>query len=164
LNTSTLFQNAIKVESVATTTTAKRVMPRATPPPSLEHIVSLGRLEDRAPDLLSDVSTFFAGLSPTATSGLVASATAIIGGALGDLGTLAGQEAENVINGLVEEVMSALGIQQYYTLYMMEFCEGNFVPTYSDPKAVMNVTNCTKYSEPAPYLLRGVGFELIIYG
>lgn len=118
-----------------------------TPPPSLED-----RFVDVERDLISDASTFFAGLNPTATSGLAASATAafgaatsVIGSALGGLGTLAGQEVEKVVNGVVEDVLDSLGIQQYYTLYMMEFCGGKFVPNYADPNAKMNITSCTKY-------------------
>jgi hypothetical protein len=150
LNTSTLLQNAVKVENVASTTAAKMLMPRATPPPDLAAAYNAKAFER---GLLSDASTFFAGLNPTATSGLVASATSALGaaesilnGALGGLETLAGQEVEKVVNVLIEDVVNALGIQQYYKLYMMEYCSGQFIPNYADPKAVMNVTACTKYS------------------
>lgn len=132
-------------------------MPRATSPPSVADIKNAHHNNMVERGLLSDASTFFTGLAPTATTGLVASATSIFGGAtsavgsavnsaLGGIENLAAQEVESLINEGVETVLTALGIEQYYSLYMTEYCSGTWSPNYADPNAVMNVTNCTQYS------------------
>jgi hypothetical protein len=77
---------------------------------------------------------------------------------LGDLETFIIDIFGNITNGvgtdiaqlgntLVGDVVSALGVKQWYALYMTELCEGNYEPSYSFPSASMQATSCTPLSE-----------------
>ncbi|KAF7547555.1 hypothetical protein G7Z17_g7641 [Cylindrodendrum hubeiense] len=55
----------------------------------------------------------------------------------------------DVVDGLAE----AIGISEWYSLHVLNFCEGFFTPNASNPSAGFNITSCTS---PAP----GQRFEL----
>lgn len=52
----------------------------------------------------------------------------------------------SVANTLVGDVVSALGVKQWYAIYMTEQCEGYYEPSYDTPGASRNVTSCTQLS------------------
>jgi hypothetical protein len=70
----------------------------------------------------------------------------IAGTVTGDVG----QGIETVINEVVADVISAVGVKQWYSLYMTRYCEGDYTPSYSSPNAKANTTSCTKLSELIP--------------
>lgn len=49
----------------------------------------------------------------------------------------------SIENDLVDKLAAKLGIKQWYSLHMMDLCEGNFSPNASTPGADYNVTSCT---------------------
>ncbi|KAH6673341.1 hypothetical protein B0J14DRAFT_590590 [Halenospora varia] len=169
LNTSTILQNAIKIESAGASSTANAKrdilelpqrtigvrIPDPTPAVVLEErtVVEVRQLG------ISAASSFFASVAsnfPTPTIPSLASATAsgtvggeLVGGLESILGNLAGNLTSAVggeliqgVNALVKEVTKAIGIKEWYGLYMMQYCEGNYVPSYSDPNARVNITKC----------------------
>jgi hypothetical protein len=46
-------------------------------------------------------------------------------------------------NDIADKLAHELGIQQWYSLHLMDACEGNFAPNASTVGAWFNVTNCT---------------------
>jgi len=109
---------------------------------------------------VSEISSFFASISSDLTpqsTGTASTGSTSGSGLLGDLEsfitdvfgnvTNAGIEVANVANTLV----SALGVKQWYALYMTEYCEGYYEPSYSTPGASMNATSCTQLSESSPF-------------
>lgn len=71
----------------------------------------------------------------------------ILSGIAGNVTNLVGDDIEKLVDNLVETVIHAAGIHQWYGLYLTEYCSGDWLPTYSDPNAKLNVTSCKKYSK-----------------
>ncbi|KAJ9136436.1 hypothetical protein NKR23_g9864 [Pleurostoma richardsiae] len=69
-------------------------------------------------------------------SSLVASATAAVGAAESHLASIEGD--------IADELAGELGIKQFYSLHVLDVCEGDFKPNATAPHAGYNVTNCTK--------------------
>lgn len=58
----------------------------------------------------------------------------------------------NEISGDIADKLAAkLGISQWYSLHIMDSCEGNFAPNATALGAGLNITNCTS-SGPASKL------------
>jgi len=84
--------------------------------------------------------------NPTTTSGggglggfftsLVASATAAVGAIESDLASIA--------DDVADELADKLGIDEFYSLHVMNTCQGSFTPNATAPGAGYNVTNCTE--------------------
>ncbi|KAE9362859.1 hypothetical protein N431DRAFT_551069 [Stipitochalara longipes BDJ] len=160
LNTSTILQNAIKVERAASVT-ARAILPLAssTPTPVLDaRQLSLPGI--------SAISSFFSSvgsdLTPQATastgsgssSGGSPSGSALLGDlesfitdVFGNVTTSAAQDVADIANTLVGDVTSALGVKQWYALYMTELCSGYYEPSYSTPGASRNTTSCTQLNK-----------------
>jgi hypothetical protein len=64
--------------------------------------------------------------------------------------TSAAEVVASVANTLVRDVVSALGVKQWYAIYMTELCEGYYEPSYDTPGASRNATSCTQLSKPPP--------------
>ena len=84
--------------------------------------------------------------SPTSTSGgggiggfwtsLVSEATAAVGAIESELASIE--------DDIADELAKALGIKEFYSLHIMDACEGYFKPNATAPHAGYNVTNCTE--------------------
>ncbi|KAK0122484.1 hypothetical protein ONS95_010715 [Cadophora gregata] len=178
LNTSTLFQNAIKVSNTGSTT--RRSLPLlendSIPLPQMTgRAIVPTPIQARQLPSPSDIESFFSSIgagftsalnpaTPSATGTASSGATSTSGGGsqlLQDLESLfqnllgtatgtAGQEIVNVVNGLVSEVLDALGIQDWYSLYMREFCSGSYTPNYNSANAKKHTTKCTPFDQAIP--------------
>ncbi|PVH80859.1 hypothetical protein DL98DRAFT_626302 [Cadophora sp. DSE1049] len=175
LNTSTLFQNAIKVSNTGSTT--RRSLPLVEndciPMPQISDRAMLPTpVQARQLPSPSDIESFFSSIgsgftsavnpaTPSATGSAGSGSTGGSGGFLQDLESLfqsllgaatgaAGQEIVNVVNSLVAEVLNALGIDDFYSLYMREYCSGSYTPNYSSPNAKRSTTKCTPFDEALP--------------
>ncbi|KAH8749191.1 hypothetical protein F5882DRAFT_470731 [Hyaloscypha sp. PMI_1271] len=154
LNTSAILQNAIKVESAASVTA------RAVPP--LESNLPMPVIDARQLSLpaISAISSFFnsvgSGLTPQPTasagsssggltngSGVLGDLESFITGVLGNVATSAAEKVAGVANTILGDVVSALGVKQWYAIYMTELCSGDYEPSYSTPGATRNTTSCT---------------------
>jgi hypothetical protein len=49
----------------------------------------------------------------------------------------------SIEDDLVDKLAKELGIEQWYSMHMMDLCEGTFSPNASTPGAGYNVTSCT---------------------
>lgn len=82
------------------------------------------------------------GNKPTSTSssggigGFFSSVVATIASEIGD-------EINGIGNQVADKLSKELGISQFYSLHLMDACEGNFAPNATAPGAGYNVTNCT---------------------
>jgi hypothetical protein len=58
-------------------------------------------------------------------------------------------------NDLVNKLAAKLSIKQWYSLYLIDVCEGTFSPNASTPSAGYNVSSCTNTTAmckpPPPY-------------
>lgn len=68
----------------------------------------------------------------------------------GNVTTAAAGEVVKVVNTLVEDVMDALGVQEWYGLYVTELCSGMYEPSFDTPGAKRNTTSCTQLSTSSP--------------
>ncbi|KAH9205491.1 actin cortical patch SUR7/pH-response regulator pali [Leptodontidium sp. 2 PMI_412] len=175
LNTSTLFQNAIKVSNTGSTAARSLNLDEidvVALPQVTERALLPTPVEARQLPSPSDIQSFFSSIgsgissaaNPGAPSATGSAGTGNTGGGSGflqDLESLfnsllgaatgaAGQEIVNVINGLVAEVLDALGIDEWYSLYMNEYCSGNYTPSYESPNAKRHSTKCTPFADAIP--------------
>ena len=65
----------------------------------------------------------------------------------GNITTSASQDVVDIANTLIGDVTTALGIKQWYALYMTELCSGYYEPSYSTPGARRNATRCVQLSK-----------------
>ncbi|KUI73509.1 hypothetical protein VM1G_09089 [Cytospora mali] len=72
-------------------------------------------------------------------SSLKASATAIVGSVESEAASILNDIGNDVADKLADE----LGIEQFYSLHVMDTCEGNYAPNATTSGAWANVTNCT---------------------
>ncbi|KAI3391145.1 hypothetical protein diail_7912 [Diaporthe ilicicola] len=72
-------------------------------------------------------------------SSLKASATAIAG----SLESEAASILDDIGNDVADKLANELGIEQFYSLHVMDMCEGNYAPNATAPNAWQNTTNCT---------------------
>ncbi|CAG8960739.1 hypothetical protein HYFRA_00002275 [Hymenoscyphus fraxineus] len=71
----------------------------------------------------------------------------LFGGLLGNLTGAAGNGLQSIADSAVEGLLRSAGIQEWYGLYLTEYCSGNWSPRYSDPNAELQVTECKKYMD-----------------
>ncbi|KAG4434050.1 hypothetical protein IFR05_010472 [Cadophora sp. M221] len=175
LNTSTLFQNAIKVSNTGSTTARSLNLDEidgVALPQVTERALLPTPVEARQLPSPSDIQSFFSSIgsgfssavnpaTPSATGSSGTGGTGNGSGFLQDLETLfnsllgaatgaAGQEIVNVVNGLIAEVLDALGIDDWYSLYMNEYCSGNYTPSYDAPNAKRHSKKCTPFADALP--------------
>jgi hypothetical protein len=67
---------------------------------------------------------------------------------LGSVATSSAEEVASVANTLVGDVVSALGVKQWYAIYMTELCSGHYEPSYLTTGASRNTKSCTPLSGP----------------
>jgi len=162
LNTSTLFQNAIKVETSGSSVAARAIQAARTPAPTPgpSPVEALEILEARQLSLpgASQVSSFFASVGSGLSSAISPQSTSTSGstnssGLLGDLGSFfnslvgtvtgaAGEELVTVINSIVKDVTNSLGIKDWYGIYMTGYCDGDYTSGGG-----YNTSSCTSYND-----------------
>ncbi|KAH7035484.1 actin cortical patch SUR7/pH-response regulator pali [Microdochium trichocladiopsis] len=71
-----------------------------------------------------------------------------LGDTLGDIGDdiqdAVTDQVNDVIGDLADEITDKLGISQWYSLHVMNWCQGDFAPNSSVVGAWYNTTNCTE--------------------
>lgn len=72
-------------------------------------------------------------------SSLEATATAV----LGSLESSAASIVNDIGNDVADKLADELGIDQFYTLHVMDLCQGDYAPNATAKGAWMNVTECT---------------------
>lgn len=72
-------------------------------------------------------------------SSVKASATAIAG----SLESEAASILDDIGNDVADKLADELGIEQFYSLHVMNMCEGNYAPNATASNAWQNTTNCT---------------------
>ncbi|ORY63062.1 actin cortical patch SUR7/pH-response regulator pali [Pseudomassariella vexata] len=93
-----------------------------------------------------NMSNFGHDLVPTATSG-GSNPTSTSEGGIGAIFSSVVASAESAIgdalDDIADELSTELGISQWYSLHIMNACEGTYAPNATSPGAWYNVTNCT---------------------
>jgi hypothetical protein len=79
-------------------------------------------------------------------SGVLGDLESFITDVLGNVATSAAEKVASVANTLLGDVVSALGVKQWYAIYMTELCSGDYEPSYSTPGATRNTTSCSPLS------------------
>lgn len=62
---------------------------------------------------------------------------------LDDIGDDILDELSDISNDIADQLAQELGISQWYSLHIMNACEGDFAPNATSPGAWYNTTNCT---------------------
>lgn len=104
-------------------------------------------------------ATILAILMPTAANplaDLVPATTGIFGSLTSGIANSLDQKLEDAINDAAKNVVSHLGLHQFYDFYVGSTCEGEFTPNAAAPNAKKNTTRCEATSKlgkiSIPYL------------
>jgi hypothetical protein len=76
-------------------------------------------------------------------SGILHNATSSVENATSSIESSLESDFESIEGDLVDKLATELGISQWYSLHLMDMCEGNFAPNASTPGASYNVSKCT---------------------
>ncbi|KAK7981856.1 hypothetical protein PG996_009541 [Apiospora saccharicola] len=97
-----------------------------------------------------NMSNFGHDLVPTPTSGGSEPTTTDQGGIGGFFSSVVAtlessitDELNEISNDIADKLSAELGISQWYSLHVMNACEGNYAPNATSPGAWFNQTNCT---------------------
>lgn len=52
-------------------------------------------------------------------------------------------EVNDLIGGVAGDLAETIGISEWYSLHVMDACEGNYSPNSTDENASLNITECT---------------------
>ncbi|KAM5348401.1 hypothetical protein ACJ41O_008225 [Fusarium nematophilum] len=55
-------------------------------------------------------------------------------------------EINNITGNIADELAETLGISEWYSIHVLDACEGSYKPNATSPGAGLNVTNCTDSS------------------
>ncbi|KAK8106267.1 hypothetical protein PG999_009626 [Apiospora kogelbergensis] len=98
-----------------------------------------------------NMSNFGHDLVPTKTTGGSEPTTTDKGGIGGFFSSVVAtlessitDELNEIGNDIADKLSAELGISQWYSLHVMNACEGNYAPNATSPGAWFNQTNCTK--------------------
>ena len=61
-------------------------------------------------------------------------------------------EINDLTGNIADELADTLGISEWYSLHVMDACEGSYKPNATSPGAGLNVTNCTDSDPNCTYL------------
>lgn len=96
------------------------------------------------PTITSAASTstgFLGGFNPGGKlSSIEASATALVGSVESEAASI----LNDIGNDIADKLSSELGIDQFYSVHVMDLCQGEFEPNATNPHATMNITECSK--------------------
>jgi hypothetical protein len=67
-----------------------------------------------------------------------------LGDAASDIRDKVADELNDIGSNIADKLAGELGISQWYSLHMMDSCEGNYQPNATAPNPGYNVTNCTE--------------------
>lgn len=78
-----------------------------------------------------------------------------VGSAVGGVATAAGAAAtqavgegldalQDIQNDIADELAKKLGIKEFYSIHLVDLCQGDFSPKPTDPEATFDVENCTE--------------------
>ena len=68
------------------------------------------------------------------------------GGGLSKFLDKAGEVGNDLVGGAVDDVADALGISDWYSIHVMNACEGNFESNSNASSTSLNTTSCTEAS------------------
>lgn len=83
-------------------------------------------------------------------SSIEASATALAG----SLESQAASILNDIGNDFADELAQKLGIEQFYSMHVMDLCQGYYEPNATSNGAAMNTTECTKPMDFCKYFLK----------
>lgn len=90
-------------------------------------------------------------------SSLEATATGVVGSLESAAASIVGDVGDDVADKLAEE----LGIEQFYTVHVMDLCQGDYAPNATTSGAWMNVTSCTSKPPFHSYFFKQLAHCLI---
>ncbi|KAG8162259.1 hypothetical protein KVR01_008024 [Diaporthe batatas] len=142
-NTSTLGENLIP------NLKARAPMPEPTAAPVLldrfhatpEKRINIGDVGGAIGDGLGQAGSALGGVATAAAS----AATEVAGKGLGAL--------QDIQNDIADKLAKELGIKEFYSVHLVDLCQGDFSPKPTDPDATFDVENCT---EPFNYNLLNI--------
>lgn len=81
-----------------------------------------------------------AGQAGSAVGGVATAAGAAVTEAAGK-----GLDAlQDIQNDIADELAKKLGIKEFYSIHLVDLCQGDFSPKATDPEATFDVENCTE--------------------
>jgi hypothetical protein len=89
---------------------------------------------------LIPTTTSSSGSSPTSTSSGIGSSFSNLAHNVTD--TIEG-DLDGIINDVADKLAKELGIKQWYSLHLMDLCEGTYTPNATEKGANLNVTECS---------------------
>lgn len=114
-------------------------MPEPTAPPTLLNRFHAATNER---DFLSDVKGGASSAYNRVTSVGGSAATAAESAATNAVGDVK-SGLSDIEGDLANELAKKLGIKEFYSIHLVDLCDGDFMPNATDPDATFNVTNCT---------------------
>jgi len=93
--------------------------------------------------LVNSTATTTSPSTPTSTSSGIGSFISSITGEIDNVTSSIESDLDGLIDDLADDLAKALGIKQWYSLHMMDGCEGVYSPNATSKGASYNVTNCT---------------------
>jgi len=82
--------------------------------------------------------------SQTSSGGFFGNLGDTIGSITDDIGDAITDQVNDVIGDAIDSVTEELGISEWYSLHVMNWCEGDFAPNTTVVGAWYNTTNCTE--------------------
>lgn len=71
-----------------------------------------------------------------------------------------GDEIANALgdieNNIADKVAKTLGLKDWYSLHLMDMCEGTYTPNATANGAGLNVSSCTNQTAMCKYFLRAI--------
>lgn len=81
--------------------------------------------------------------TPTSTSSGLDSIYSALTGDINNITDSIENDLNDILNTAADDLASALGIKEWYSLHMMDMCEGIYSPNATTKGAKYNTTNCT---------------------
>lgn len=132
-NTSTLGQNFL--ENMASGRNSSSASATATPTATITSAASTS-------------TGFLDGFHPGGLfSSIEASATALAGSAESKAASI----LNDIGNDIADKLSDELGIEQFYSVHVMDLCQGEFEPNATSSHATMNITECSKAMDFCKY-------------
>lgn len=115
-------------------------MPEPTAPPVLldrfhaapEKRIDFGDVGEGIGDVANQAGSALGGVATAAAS----AATEAAGKGLDAL--------QDIQNDIADKLAKELGIKEFYSIHLVDLCQGDFSPKPTDPEATFDVENCTE--------------------
>ncbi len=115
-------------------------------------------------NLLSESSTPTSSSSSSSPTGFFGSLIHNATTELGDLASTLEGALDDELNDLADKLAKELGIDEWYSLHLMDMCEGNYAPNATNKNAKLNVTSCTNRTAMCKLPLSSNGSSIWICG